>query len=122
MGLDQFAFVRASRPATPVDFDSAEDDTELHYWRKHPNLQGWMEKLYRRKGGKDESFNCVPVELTGEDLDALEMAVRGNELPETTGFFFGRSDGSEVEDDLKFIRKAREAIAEGKAVFYYSWW
>ena len=37
MGLDQYAGVRQ------------EDGTfeEIAYWRKHPNLQGWMKKLYK---------------------------------------------------------------------------
>ena len=38
------------------------------------------------------------------------------------GFFFGVSDGSEKDDDLAFIARARLAIAEGKAVYYDSWW
>jgi len=46
---------------------------EIAYWRKHPNLQGWMEQLWREKGGKGE-FNCVDVELTREDLKQLELA------------------------------------------------
>jgi hypothetical protein len=35
------------------------------------------------------------------------------ELHHTDGFFFGASDGTEIDDDLRFIRKAREAIAAG---------
>ena len=81
-----------------------------------------MENLYRSKGGTDETFNCVGVRLDLHDLDALEQAVNDNSLPETHGFFFGVSDGSEKADDLEFIRKAREAIAEGDTVFYRSWW
>lgn len=42
----------------------AKDAVELHYRRKHPNLHGWMESAYRDKGGADESFNYVNLELT----------------------------------------------------------
>lgn len=124
MGLDMYAF---SAPATAiaqdVDFETKElAASELHYWRKHPNLHGWMEQLYIAKGGAQATFNCVPVRLTPEDLDALELAIRSGDLPPTSGFFFGESDGSEIEDDLAFIAKAREAIAAGLAVFYDSWW
>jgi hypothetical protein len=105
-----------------VDFDQPENYTELHYWRKHPNLHGWMEALYRRKGGKDESFNVVPVRLEREDIDALEAAIADGALPQTSGFFFGESEGSEREDDAAFIRKARDALGNGRAVFYWSWW
>ncbi|ASY66520.1 hypothetical protein SJ05684_b55380 (plasmid) [Sinorhizobium sojae CCBAU 05684] len=43
--------------SAPVDFEISRA-TALHYWRKHPNLHGWMEHLYPR-GGKDAIFNCV---------------------------------------------------------------
>lgn len=122
MGLDMYAFTtRDSVP--PVDFPEPSGGCEeLHYWRKHPNLHGWMEALYRVKGGSEEIFNCAPVRLDAADLDALEEAVRARTLPATAGFFFGVTDGSETEDDLAFIRKARDALGAGLAVFYWSWW
>ncbi|MBA4173813.1 MAG: phosphoglycerate kinase, partial [Hyphomicrobium sp.] len=55
-------------------------------------------------------------------LDRLEADIRVGNLPPTSGFFFGESDGSEVEDDLRFIAKAREAMADGLIVYYSSWW
>ncbi len=121
MGLDMFAMTTNHTPESPVDFKS-ESPTELHYWRKHPNLHGWMEDLYRTKGGTANSFNCVTLQLTLDDLSQLEAAIQAQELPDTRGFFFGESDGSECEDDLAFIAKAREAIAQGLTVFYDSWW
>jgi hypothetical protein len=121
MGLDMYAFTLRRPPATEVDFP-IEGAVELHYWRKHPNLHGWMESLYRAKGGKGECFNCATVMLRATDLDRLEDAVRHRRLPHTIGFFFGASDGSEQDDDLLFILNAREAIAIGKTVFYTSWW
>lgn len=120
MGLDMYAYATDNQPATPVDA-STEHRTQLHYWRKHPNLHGWMENLYREKGGRGE-FNCVRVDLTLEDLHDLELDVRAGILPETSGCFFGVSDGTEVEDDLRFITKARRAINKGKYVYYLSWW
>jgi hypothetical protein len=60
--------------------------------------------------------------LTAQDLDYLEDAIKTNRLPETTGFFFGATDGSEREDDLEFVAKARAAIAQGLYVYYTSWW
>lgn len=120
MGLDMYALVTREKPATPFGF-KVEDAAEIHYWRKHPNLHGWMESLYFEKGGAD-TFNCITLALTAEDLDRLEADVRAGHLPPTSGFFFGESDGSEREDDLMFIATARAAIAEGKTVFYDSWW
>lgn len=121
MGLDMYAYTTERAVDTAVDFEASPAD-RLHYWRKHPNLHGWMERLYRRKGGGADQFNCTTVALDGHDLDRLEADLRANGLPDTTGFFFGESDGSEVEGDLAFVARAREAIAAGKTVFYYSWW
>ncbi len=121
MGLDMYAFTLDRAPAEPVDF-KADEFCHFHYWRKHPNLHGWMEQLYRDKGGAAPEFNCAHVQLTTRDLDALEDAIRTGSLPPTRGFFFGESDGSEAEDDLAFIAEARSHIAAGLAVCYSSWW
>jgi hypothetical protein len=123
MGLDMYVLKTSQAIPTEVDFDFEVDDFELvHRWRKHPNLHGWMEALYRSKGGVEDYFNCVNVALTDEDLDKLEQAIRNDNLPETDGFFFGESDGSEKDDDLQFLDAARAALAEGKRIFYRSWW
>src|SRR5216684_4310455 len=90
MGLDMFAYATDTEPPA-VDFDTQKDSAELSYWRKHPDLHGWMEALYRSKGGTDEAFNLSTVRLDGADLDALEATVKGNQLPLTMGFFFGKS-------------------------------
>jgi hypothetical protein len=117
-----YAYSTTIRINQPVDFAEPPAFEEIHYWRKHPNLHGWMERLYRRKGGTDTDFNLSAVRLDPADLDVLEAAVLGRKLPETSGFFFGQSDGSEQLDDLSFIAKAREEIAAGKTVFYLAWW
>jgi len=128
MGLDQFAYKTKVKPSKSVDFqDEVYGDEverkEIHYWRKHPNLHGFMEELYREKGGELD-FNCRPVELTQEDIDRLAQSILDGELPETSGFFFGQSYGNEEEenDDLEFCKQASEAIKEGYTVFYDSWW
>jgi len=121
MGLDMYAV----KTKTPVDdFSTGGETEELHYWRKHHDLHGWMERLYRAKGGSEESFNCTHVRLTPDDLDNLEHDVRNNKLPETTGFFFGNfpPDDESIKNDLDFIEKARTAIKDGFAVYYDSWW
>jgi hypothetical protein len=123
MGLDMYAIRISKKPKSPVDFDS-KDGEEIHYWRKHPNLHGWMESLYRQKGGKEATFNCVNLELTLQDLDRLEAEIKARKLPQTKGFFFGESelDESEMKDDLDFVKKAKEIIQAGEHVFYTSWW
>mgnify|MGYP003346690843 FL=1 len=123
MGLDMYAFSTKAKLKKEVDFDTINVETEeVHYWRKHPNLHGWMQNLYENKGGTSDSFNGDCVVLTESDLDNLEYDINRGQLPDTQGFFFGNSDGDEVNDDLDFVNKARTAIAEGKTVYYTSWW
>jgi len=124
MGLDMYAFALKGEVRSEVDFDTnnIQDYEELHYWRKHPNLHGWMQNLYYDKGGKDDSFNGSDVVLTESDLDSLEQDIIDGNLPNTSGFFFGQTDGSERDDDLEFVAKARKAIKEGKTVYYSSSW
>ena len=126
MGLDMYAFSTKAKPKTEVDFETKNfQPEEVHYWRKHPNLHGWMENLYRDKGGdKHSDFNGECVVLTEFDLEILEEDIKNNNLPDTSGFFFGESanNDEENENDLLFVTKAREAIAEGKTIYYTSWW
>lgn len=123
MGLDQYAVARRGEPVKNEDGHlEYPDQHEISYWRKHPNLQGWMENLYREKGGTEE-FNCVEVEVTLEDLDELESAITGTALPETCGFFFGENSDDYYKDkDLQFIEDARQYINDGYTVVYSSWW
>jgi hypothetical protein len=140
MGLDMYAY------AVVQGGQQDGEEESLAEWRKHNRLHGWMEELWEDKGqpfdGKLEGnsmgdFNCVPVELTLEDLDQLEADINEKVLPETGGFFFGDdsfdwdddegdapkgNDYYYKETDLQFIEDARKAIQEGKKVYYNSWW
>ena len=122
MGLDMYVNAVTNRPAVEVDFTVNDVEAELHYWRKHPNLHGWMERLYLSKGGTHPEFNGTTVLLTPVDIDLLEIAITKKQLPETDGFFFGASDGTEITDDLAFITKARAAFANGLFIYYCSSW
>ena len=140
MGLDQYAYVAAKAGTQDEYFDNenySKDDTdptkvgaprELAYWRKHPNLHGWMERLWLEKNPElcDEpgtTFNNEELELTWEDLDRLEYAVKMKMLPPTQGFFFGDdSDKHYRSQDLKFIKDARAELFMGLKVFYNSSW
>jgi hypothetical protein len=128
MGLDMYAYLvnaeAVGNQQVDLEIPESEPREELFYWRKHHDLHGWMHQLYAHKGGLSSTFNCDTLRLTDNDLDELERAVQGKALPETTGFFFGNfpPDEESVEADLGFIAKARQAIADGKAVVYDSWW
>ena len=111
MGLDMYAW-RVKAEDVIGEFEVAKDEEgygkveEFFYWRKHHDLHGWMERLYREKGGTAESFNCVKVRLTKEDLERLAADVMANKLPETTGFFFGNNppDADSIEQDMEIGR------------------
>ena len=137
MGLDQYASARKGEPvlvdggtSTYNDENGKEvvetiwekewaDSYDLCDWRKHPNLQGFMESKWCGEG----DFNCADLELDLEDIDELEETVKNASLPDTDGFFFG-SDADEhyKEQDLEFCKDARKALAEGYTVVYSSWW
>lgn len=135
MGLDMYAFSRM--PMNQLSDEQKEkimtdviehgeatnDPIEIAYWRKHNALHGWMERLYREKGGEDE-FNCIDLLLTSEDLDRLEKDIKESKLYPVEGFFFGGDydPATENSKDIAFIRKAREELEEGNEVYYTSWW
>jgi hypothetical protein len=136
MGLDMYAYV--GRPGQRYEFyDKSHWDEqtkelvgpvtkpiEIAYWRKHPSLHGWMENLWQKKNPEDmSSFNGIELELTWEDIDELEQAVRHGQLPFTDGFFFGKpSDNMYYEADLKFCVDAKAELFLGLKVFYNSSW
>ena len=150
MGLDMYAYT-ASRAGQQNEFyEGAEWDPEakesvhpkvakpreIAYWRKHPNLHGWMEQLWREKQYPtqptdatepvdldSDTFNGIELELTREDLDRLEHDVTQGFLPDTSGFFFGTaSDEYYKPQDLEFIKTARMNLFLGLRVFYNSSW
>lgn len=105
MGLDMYGYTMCAEFAgnRQTDVNVREDEVEqaqlkdIAYWRKFNHLHGWMEDLYREKGGTDVY---------------------------TPGFFFGDDEiyPEDITETKAFIEKARAAIAAGLAVFYDSWW
>jgi hypothetical protein len=99
-----------------------------------------MDALWHSKGNVTDpktkadwgtSFNGQKLVLTEQDIDALELAIKERELPQTGGFFFGSDsyeyigDDGNYEDyskDIKFLEDARTALKEGKTVYYQCSW
>ena len=106
MGLDMYACKTLEQVTKPVDF-AVKNAELIQAWRKHPNLHGWMESLYRKKGGAGRDFNCDTVLLTLEDLEQLESDVLNDALPCTDGFFFGNTHCTKKEEDLYRYKRAR---------------
>lgn len=126
MGLDMYAYrVKKEHATNDFEFESDQDPAEdLAYWRKFNALHGWMEDLYRERGGSKESFNCAPIRLRLEDLDKLQRDIGENKLVPKSGFFFGEQTiyPEDIASTMKFIFEAREVIKQGDAVYYDSWW
>lgn len=130
MGLDQYAY-KVEKGIIPegveIDFEISErNSSEDWYWRKNNYLQGWMEKLYRMKGGED-TFNCVNIKLTERDLLNLKEDIQNKDLESTSGFFFGTdfdyySEDGQAQEDLNFVEQALEEIREGNEIVYSCWW
>ena len=131
MGLDMYAY-KVIKPDEPspihliieADYKPLEgsQEEELFYWRKHPNLHGWMERLYYKKGGRSEDFNCVNLVLTADDIEQLEKDINADNLPQTAGFFFGESSEEDKANDLEFINLAKKELESGNVIYYTSWW
>ena len=141
MGLDMYAYVAAKAGQQDEFYEGAEFNEDVKdfvnpnvnrprqiaYWRKHPNLHGWMAQLWLRREGnalrEADNFNGIEMELTADDLDDLEAVIKARELPSTSGFFFGTdADEHYYKDDLKFIQEARAEMFLGLKVFYNSSW
>ena len=62
------------------------EQIELGYWRKHPNLHGFIVQTFA-----NALDDCQKIELSVKDLQTVYEAVNVEALPETEGFFFGKS-------------------------------
>ena len=137
MGLDQYAYrinagiltdsdqIDLNNQLWPTENTNNIADRDFAYWRKFNALHGWMEQLYRSKGGTKE-FNCTTVRLMSDDIARLESMAVAKALVPVAGFFFGDSDSpfsdEDKEDVLDFVKKAKEALTAGDAIVYDSWW
>ena len=134
MGLDMYAYTAARAGQQNEFYETGEyvgnefvnnkvnKPREIAYWRKHPNLHGWMQQLWESRGNSGD-FNGDELELTWNDLEILELDIIAGSLPGTSGFFFGNdADDHYREQDLKFIREAKAELFCGLKVFYNSSW
>ena len=139
MGLDMYAYSANKAGAQNEYWDNGDmvdgefkstctKPKELMYWRKHPNLHGWMENIWERKGrpgaeSAADTFNGIELELTWEDLMELEYDIAHKALPSTSGFFFGDdSDAYYKKQDQEFIKQAKADLFLGLKVYYNSSW
>lgn len=61
----------------------------LGYWRKHPNLHGFIVQAFG-----DGIDDCQKITLDAQSIRNIISAIKGKRLPTTSGFFFGASNTS----------------------------
>lgn len=128
MGLDMylngekfFASCDGKRPKED-GFEVSRHELELGYWRKHPNLHGYI--VQRFAEGVDE---CQKIELSEKDMQNIVEAIERKNLPHTEGFFFGVSDESDDAPSVEIFAKAIAWLGKKekgiwKSVFYRASW
>jgi hypothetical protein len=86
---------------------------ELGYWRKHPNLHGYIVQAFAE--GLDQ---CQDIDLGAKDIRNIISAIERNALPETTGFFFGSSESGKAQrkNDVEVFTKALAWLENVKVV------
>ena len=96
MGLDMYLHGRKycnhSNELKADGFKVSSINLELGYWRKHPNLHGYIVESFA-----DGEDNCQPIHLEEDDIRQIIDAIKAETLPDTEGFFFGESTGSDEE-------------------------
>jgi hypothetical protein len=94
----------------------------LGYWRKHPDLHGYIVNTFA--GGVD---NCEAIALEDAEIEKIIDAVARDELPHTVGFFFGATDGTEKDETLHILTAALAWLRTKedrvfRTVFYRASW
>jgi hypothetical protein len=113
MGLDMYLTGRKSpqRDYANPETDRTEDgkivetiEVKLGYWRKHPNLHGYIVETFAE--GSDE---CQDIDLSVEQMEQIIKAIQDGALPHTEGFFFG-SSSDDLETRAEDVNVFMEAI------------
>lgn len=110
MGLDMFLCI-----------DDGVGEQEIGYWRKHPNLHGFIVNEFA--DGVDE---CQKIYLTRADLRRILDAVKEDALPHTDGFFFGASRPEHKEQTIEILERAIDFLKKphprDARVYYQASW
>jgi len=111
MGLDMYLegkIMYANTGQTVDNYPLREQTVELGYWRKHPNLHGYIVDTFA------EDDDCQPITLFEEEIEKILNAIGNDQLPETSGFFFGKSyvpgDSEYTEQKNNDLQKFTDAL------------
>ena len=103
-------------------FEIKGEILRLGYWRKHPDLHGYIVNTFA-----DGVDDCKDIWLDADKMRQIIEAIKGQKLPETEGFFFGKSDGSEDIESIKIFQGAIQWLEKrdkkvSKNVYYQASW
>ena len=90
------------------DYPIKQNILDMGYWRKHPDLHGYIVQKYG--GGGDE---CQEIYLHPDALEDIAKAIEEDRLAHNTeGFFFGSSENHimHLKEDAKVFRDAKAWI------------
>lgn len=124
MGLDMFLsgkkYMMYDAPERKEEgFKIEEVHVELGYWRKVPDLHGYIVENFGPIDSEGQRVDdCNPIELSMDDVKQIIEAVQKDELPHTEGFFFGAS--AQPGDEYFDQEKADTLTAFGHAVQWLS--
>jgi len=90
-------------------FDVEVVSLRLGYWRKHPDLHGYIVETF--SNGIDDK-NDIP--LNKDDLRNIISAIGERRLPKTTGFAFGESKDTDSQraTDIEIFERALKWLEE----------
>ena len=108
MGLDQYMYARNKNTGK---------ESELAYWRKNNQLQGWFEK---NTGIQNTETITLSVDMCNKIIDDIQAG-----LPSAEGFFYGsyKMDKEAEEELVEQFEEFAAIIDDGEyEVYYYCWY
>ncbi len=137
MGLDQNFFVTKDDISF---YNKPSNSKSIQYYRGHWQLQLYLDKLYKERGG-EKDFSCANLELSKEDLLQLKETIQTFSLPRYNKYYdvyfteeeYSKMEGDQLmyarkreqesyKEDMQTIQKCLHEIEHGNKIFYRSWW
>ena len=107
MGLDQMLFAVTSHPDNhDFGYDPDAQYRQFGSWRKHPYLQGWMEKLFNTKADAQGYVGH------GEYHDGIEVMAREADGNEMTPEMMQQA----LDSDSEMLKKIKQEQFTSKAI------
>lgn len=95
---------------------------DLGYWRKHPDLHGFIVTTFA-----DGVDDCQRIHLGPESTKEIILAIKQDRLPHTDGFFFGSSenDSEQKAEAIEIFSKAlnwQQTDEWARSIYYQASW